>query len=138
MNGAVLAFGDSDRDSNTQSASRYRLLGEIAGLASVELHPAKRLDIESTDDFRNMFTRLLEFGVTQFFIDLGEVSYVDSTGISSLIQLHREGKSRGGRAWFYKPTFPVQQLFSLTCLDTVIQLYGTRQEVFTEAEKARR
>jgi anti-sigma B factor antagonist len=93
------------------------------------------LDIEFADDFQETFSRMLESGVTQFFVDLREVSYVDSSGLGSLMLLHRETKSRGGRTWFYDLTPPVREIFSLTHLNKVIELYGTRQEAFTLAEK---
>lgn len=138
LKGSVLALGDQNRNKNTSDVSRHQLLGEVGGLASVEVRPVGRLDIESADDFRQMFTSLLEAGVLQFFLDLGEVSYVDSTGVGSLIQLYRETKSRDGRAWFYNPTLPIREIFSMTHLDRVMELYATRQEVFAEAEVTRR
>ena len=106
----------------------------MGGLSSVELRPVGTLDIESADDFRQTFARALESGVTQLFVDLGEVSYIDSTGLGSLMQLYREAKSRGGKTWFYGMTPPVQEIFSLTRLDKIVALYGTRREAFAEAE----
>ena len=136
--GPELAFRDPNSNKNTSAVSRHQLLGEVGGLVSVEVRPVGRLDIESADDFRQMFKWLLEAGVVQFFLDLGEVSYVDSTGVGALIQLYRNTKSRGGRAWFFNPTLPVREIFSMTHLDRVMELYATRQEAFAEAEKARR
>jgi anti-sigma B factor antagonist len=121
--------------SAASAIARHQSLGEIGGLQSAELRPAGRLDIEFADDFQETFSRMLESGVTQFFVDLREVSYVDSSGLGSLMRLHREAKSRGGRTWFYDLTPPVREIFSLTHLNKVIELYGTRQEAFTLAGK---
>ncbi len=125
-------YGSAGRDAS--EIARHRELGEVGGLSSVELRPVGTLDIESADDFRQTFARALESGVTQLFVDLGEVSYIDSTGLGSLMQLYREAKSRGGKTWFYGMTPPVQEIFSLTRLDKIVALYGTRREAFAEAE----
>jgi anti-anti-sigma factor len=133
-----LASENPDYNSTSSAASglvRCRQLGEIGGLVSVELHLTGKLDIESADDFRQDFAWLLESGVTQFFVDLSRVSYVDSSGLGSLIRLDQETKSRGGKTWFYSLTPPVSEIFSLTHLDKVIELHGTRLEAFAVAGK---
>jgi anti-anti-sigma factor len=133
-----LASENPDYDLTSSAASglvRCRPLDEIGGLVSAELHLTGKLDIESADDFRQEFAWLLESGVTQFFVDLSGVSYLDSSGLGSLIRLDQETKSRGGKTWFYGPTPPVSEIFSLTHLDKVIELHGTRLEAFTAAEK---
>ena len=133
-----MASENPDYNSTSSAASglvRSRQLGEIGGLVSVELHLTGKLDIESADDFRQDFAWLLESGVTQFFVDLSRVSYVDSSGLGSLIRLDQETKSRGGKTWFYSLTPPVSEIFSLTHLDKVMELHGTRLEAFTVAEK---
>jgi anti-anti-sigma factor len=133
-----LASENPDYNPTSSAASglvRCRQLGEIGGLVSVELHLTGKLDIESADDFRQDFAWLLESGVTQFFVDLSRVSYVDSSGLGSLIRLDQETKSRGGKTWFYSLTPPVSEIFSLTHLDKVIELHGTRLEAFAVAGK---
>jgi anti-anti-sigma factor len=114
---------------------RCRPLGEIGGLVSAELHLTGKLDIESADDFRQEFAWILESGVTQFFVDLSRVSYVDSSGLGLLVRLDQETKSRGGKTWFYSLTPPVSEIFSLTHLDKIIELHGTRLEAFAAAGK---
>ncbi len=131
-----MTFGGTGYGSAGHDASEiahHRELGEVGGLSSVELRPVGTLDIESADDFRQTFARILESGVTQLFVDLGEVRYIDSTGLGSLMQLYREAKSRGGKSWFYGLTPPVQEIFSLTRLDKIIELHGTREQAFAEA-----
>jgi anti-anti-sigma factor len=133
-----LASEKPDYDLTSSAASglvRCRPLGEIGGLVSAELHLTGKLDIESADDFRQEFAWILESGVTQFFVDLSRVSYVDSSGLGSLVRLDQETKSRGGKTWFYSLTPPVSEIFSLTHLDKIIELHGTRLEAFAAAGK---
>ena len=131
--GRVVASGDLDRDqagSAAPVAVPHRLLGEVDGLDSVELKPAGDLDIESAGDFRETAAWMLGSGIVQFFVNLAEVDYVDSTGLGSLMQLYREVKNRGGKTWFYEATPAITDIFSLTRLDRVIELHETRREVF--------
>ncbi len=135
--GKKLAFENPSEsaDFTAPAVARHQVLGEVSGLASVELCPSGNLDIEVADDFKHTFVQMLESDIAQFFVNLGEVSYVDSSGLGSLMQLYRETKTRGGRTWFYGLTPPVQDIFSLTRLDKAIDLYETRQDAFAEAEK---
>ncbi len=116
----------------------HQLLGSVGGLESAELVPSGSLDIESTDHFRQAFTQMLGTGVSQFFVDLRGVGYVDSTGLGSLMQLFRDTKSRNGKTWFYGLNPPVAEIFSLTHLDRIVELYETREGVFAKAEEQNR
>lgn len=82
-----------------------------------------------------MFNVLLDSQVARFFVDLGEVHYVDSSGLGSLMQLHREAKSRGGTVVFYNMTPAVRDIFELTHLDRVADIAETREEAFSRATR---
>lgn len=129
-----MGFGAQDRDTGGAAGpgvTRHQGLGEIEGLPAAELNPTGTLDIESADDFRATFSGLLDSGVGRFFVDLGGVSYVDSTGLGSLMQLYRQVKDRGGTMHFYNLTPPVRDIFELTHLDKIIQIHPSRQEAFS-------
>ena len=126
----------SDRDfadSATSASTRHRLLGTINGRESAALKPAAALDIESADAFRQVFTHMLSEGIAQFFIDLGDLDYIDSTGLGSLLQLYRETKARGGVVRLYNPTPAVQDIFTLTRLDRVLEIDKTQEAAFARA-----
>ncbi|MCA3748586.1 MAG: STAS domain-containing protein [Rubrobacter sp.] len=107
--------------------SGYRELGRIDGLAAVELLPEGDLDIESAEEFRRTFTRLLDSGVSHFFVNLGGVGYMDSTGLGSLMQLHRKAREAGGSVRFYDLRPEVREIFRLTHLDRIIDVDLTRE-----------
>ncbi len=126
----------SDRDfadSATSASTRHRLLGTINGRESAALKPTAALDIESADAFRQVFTHMLSEGIAQFFIDLGDLDYIDSTGLGSLLQLYREAKVRGGVVRLYDPTPAVQDIFTLTRLDKVLEIDKTQEAAFARA-----
>ncbi len=115
--------------------THHRLLGQINGLSSAELNPIGTLTIESADAFRQMFTQLLNSGVTGIFVGLGNVHYIDSTGLGSLVRLNREVKARDGTIRFYNLTPPVRDIFELTHLDKVLEIYKSREAAFSEADR---
>ena len=82
-----------------------------------------------------MFVGLLEAGVTRFFVDLGQLDHIDSTGLAALLQLCREARSRGGIVWLFNPTPAVLNIFELTNLRKVLRIVPTREAAFAEAEE---
>jgi anti-sigma B factor antagonist len=120
---------------NEKNVSGYRELGRLDGLAAVELLPEGELDIESAEDFRQTFERLLDSEVAHFFVNLGGVSYMDSTGLGSLIQLYRRAKEAGGSARFYDLRPEVREIFRLTHLDRIVDVDQTREAVLSAAGK---
>ena len=132
-----MSIGNYDGEGNladpTEGVARHQLLGQINGLASAELNPTGELTIESADAFREMFTQLLDSGITRFFVGLGNLHYIDSTGLGSLVRLNREVKARDGALRFYNPAPPVKDIFELTHLDKVLEIDETREAAFSAA-----
>jgi len=118
-----------------KNVSGYRELGRLDGLAAVELLPEGELDIESAEDFRRTFERLLGSGAAHFFVNLGGVVYMDSTGLGSLMQLYRRAREAGGSARFYDLRPEVREIFRLTHLDRIIEVDQTREAVLSAAGK---
>jgi anti-sigma B factor antagonist len=119
----------------TEGISRHQLLGQINGLSSAELDPTGELTIETADAFRQTCTQLLDSGVARFFVGLGNLHYIDSTGLGSLVRLNREVKARDGTLHFYNPAPPVRDIFELTHLDKVLDIDETRKAAFDKADK---
>ncbi|QYJ15717.1 hypothetical protein Rxycam_01545 [Rubrobacter xylanophilus DSM 9941] len=113
--------------------SGYRELDPVDGLSAVELLPEGDLDIESAEEFRRSFEQLLDSGVAHFFVNLGGVGYLDSTGLGALMQLYRRSREAGGSARFYDLRPEVREIFRLTHLDRIIDIDQTREAVLPDA-----
>ena len=131
-----IASGGDSAEPLRSSVTHHTLLGTVNELVSAELSPQGSLDIESADAFRQMSAHLLGLGIKQFYVDLGNLDYMDSTGLGSMLQLYREAKAKGGVMRIYNPTPPIQDIFTVTHLDKVLKIYRTRQEAFSEAGTA--
>lgn len=55
-------------------------------------------------------------------IDAAELTFIDSSGISALIELHEKMSERGGSVVVVEPTTPVRRVLEITGLAEAFQL----------------
>ena len=73
-----------------------------------------RLDLRSAPDLGPQLTAALAEGAGSLVVDLSAVDFIDSSGLSVLVVLHREAERRGGRLAVVPPCGPAGQIFALT------------------------
>ena len=73
-------------------------------------------------------------GIEVLFIDLHEVMFCDSTGLSALLLAHREMKAAGGAAIFIGLSERLQAFVNLSQLDRVLFLYESREEALADLQ----
>ena len=64
-------------------------------------------------------------------VDLTEVTFMDSSGLSALIGCWRQMQEQGGRLVVVGATGEVLEVFRLTRLDRLISLFPTEPEVWS-------
>ncbi len=62
-------------------------------------------------------------GKKNILLDLGEVSFIDSTGLGELVASHAHVKNNGGQLKLLKLTHKVHDLLQITKLITVFQVF---------------
>lgn len=77
---------------------------------------------ESEQEFRQQFQDLVEQGARHIAVNLAGVSYMDSSGIGSLVRALTQAKKAGGRCTFFSLTKPVSQLVHMVRLDSVLDI----------------
>ncbi|MBI2940083.1 MAG: STAS domain-containing protein [Chloroflexi bacterium] len=99
------------------------------------------LTMSSAEELKRQYRASLEQGYVRFVVDLGGLSYVDSTGLGALIGLLKSARSRGGTAIFYGAPPIIRHIIELTRLDQVLTLCDNRaqaeQAVATPSSMAR-
>lgn len=65
-------------------------------------------------------------------IDLTDVSYIDSSGLGVLIGLHKQCKLNGRKLKIFGLNKNLQELFSLTSLDKILNIYDTLEKAMEE------
>jgi anti-sigma B factor antagonist len=61
-------------------------------------------------------------------LDLGEVTYVDSSGLGSLVAGYNSLKTHSGTVRLFQVPKQVQDLLEMSRLTTVFKVFGTEQE----------
>jgi anti-sigma B factor antagonist len=86
------------------------------------------LDMASAPAFRRWVRELVNAGVSHMVVDLGDVSFVDSSGLGAVIGALKLVRERGGDLRIARPNEQVRQLLGLTSLDQVLRPYAGADE----------
>jgi anti-sigma B factor antagonist len=78
------------------------------------------LDIVNAEDVKRDLTEVLDAGPKVLSLDMGAVRFVDSSGLGTLVAVHRAAEAAG--ATFSVRSVPpqVQRLFEITRLDDLL------------------
>ena len=66
-------------------------------------------------------------------IDMGQVTFIDSTGLGIFAMCSGKLKTMGGRLLLAAPSPPVENVFKLTNVNTILSIYPTLQEALASA-----
>ena len=91
-------------------------------------------------DLKSEFIFLSNEGTKNLIIDLSDVEYIDSSGLSSILTAHRIWKDNGVFILTGANHPTVKKLIEISRLDTILTLIPTLQEsidyvIFSEIEK---
>lgn len=64
-------------------------------------------------------------------LELGDVSYIDSSGVGTLVDVARKIKSSSGRLTLVAPSKRVRDVFEITRLDQFFEIVETRAEALS-------
>jgi anti-sigma B factor antagonist len=83
---------------------------------------------EGSVQLREAVKRLLDDGKKKILLNLGDVSYVDSSGIGELVSSYTTTSNQGGHLKLLNLTKKIQDLLMITKLLTVFQTFESEQE----------
>ena len=96
------------------------------GVAVVRL--VGRLDLPVAPAVKDRLAQAVADGSPRLVVDLGEVSFVDSSGLGALIGGLKAARLRGGDLRIARPADQARLILGLTTLDRVLQVHGTVEE----------
>lgn len=76
-----------------------------------------------TEAVRSKLKAMLAAGHRQIILNLGEVTYLDSSGLGTLIASYTSARNAGGNLKLLHLPRGVQQLMQITRLSTVFEIY---------------
>lgn len=82
---------------------------------------------EGSVQLREAVRRLLDDGKKKILLNLGDVSYVDSSGIGELVSSYTTTNNNGGQLKLLNLTKKIQDLLMITKLLTVFETYDNEE-----------
>jgi anti-sigma B factor antagonist len=93
--------------------------------------PTGRLDVAGAPTLKDAISEALKNGQARVVIDMEGVSFVDSTGLGSVIAALKQIRSSQGDLRLAAPNQQVRVVLELTTLDRVFPYFATVEEALT-------
>ena len=85
------------------------------------------VDLESSPAAREILLKCLE-STSKVIVDLSKVSYIDSSGVASLVEALQAAKKNGSQFSLAAASEPTRRVLELARLDKVFTMYGSVDE----------
>lgn len=85
------------------------------------------VDLESSPAAREVLLKSVE-GAGKVLVDLSSVTYIDSSGVASLVEALQAAKRNGGRFALVAASDPTRRVLELARLDKVFTMHTTVDE----------
>ncbi|MGB5438472.1 MAG: STAS domain-containing protein [Gammaproteobacteria bacterium] len=87
------------------------------------------IDLQSSPVAREILIKCFKkTGKTKVIVDLSEVSYIDSSGVASLVEALQAAKKSGGMFALAATSEPTRRVLELARLDKVFTMFDTVDE----------
>lgn len=91
------------------------------------IEPTGILDSTKAEEFRESVEILFDQGVDVILVDLKEITFIDSSGLGTLVVLLKKARSIDRSFCICSMNDQVRMLFELTSMDRVFEIYENRQ-----------
>lgn len=107
---------------------KQRVIETSHGYTVVVLAPTGRLDIATAWQFRNKLQHCISNVSPHVLVNLGEVHFIDSSGLTSLVAAMRDVDRVGGSLRLCNIHSDAQVVFEVTMMDSVFDIYDSEAE----------
>ena len=83
------------------------------------------LDLSTAPLFQQECQAVLKTGCRELYVDLGDLQFIDSAGLASLLILYRESLNRNCSLVLVDELGRQERLFALTHLESILPLHRT-------------
>lgn len=91
-----------------------------------------RLDALAAPDFEQKCMKWLEAGESCFAVDLGELDYISSAGIRSILVVAKKLGAQDGRLALSRVSGMVEKVFTMTGIHSLFPVYASLDEALTQ------
>jgi anti-anti-sigma factor len=100
---------------SARSASTFRI-DVVRDAPEAHVIPAGELDLRTVAQLREQLDELLNAGFTRLVIDLRKLEFMDSSGLSLLLNTHRAAQQEGWQLSLIQGGHAVRRVFEITGL----------------------
>lgn len=100
------------------------------------LQPVGEIDLHSSPKLREQLQHLLQQKSPRLLVDLGAVTYMDSSALATLIEYLRDASSHGGKMALCALQPRVKVVFELVRLNELFQIFASRAEALAALQSA--
>lgn len=86
------------------------------------------LDIETQQQFIEHLDALFEEGTVKVIVDMGLVSYIDSSGLWALFEGHKKATHKNGALVLFNATKDVKRVLDITKMSSKIQIFNQEHD----------
>ncbi|HAU38561.1 MAG TPA: anti-sigma B factor antagonist [Phycisphaerales bacterium] len=91
------------------------------------------IDLNTSPEFQQGLLRVLDLRPGKLVVNLSGVMYMDSSGVASLVKMLSRARRTGAAMCLASMTDRVRDIFEITRLDRVFDIYPTEQEALASA-----
>lgn len=91
------------------------------------------IDVYTAPDLRKNLSDTLESGPNNLIINLEGVRYIDSSGLSVLLEMHKRAQAKNGMLSVISTHSQILKLFNLTGLIKILKVYPNEAEALQAA-----
>jgi anti-anti-sigma factor len=100
--------------------------------------PRGRLDMVAAPALRERVTEVVESGAIHLVMDLGEVTFVDTSGLEVILRGLKMVRERGGNLRIARPNQQLRMVLTLTKLNGVLRPYDDVAEALHDFGRSER
>lgn len=90
------------------------------------------IDINTSPLLRKTFDKIIKGNEKKVLVDFSGVSYIDSSGLATLIEMFQRLQKIGGKIRFSNMTEKVKNIFEITKIDKLFAIFSTRQDALKD------
>ena len=94
-------------------------------------HVEGEIDINTAPDIKKMFDKLITKKEPKIVINLAKVTYVDSSGLATLVEILKNMRSYGGKMKLSNMSPKIKSLFEITKLEKLFDIASSVEEAIS-------
>lgn len=89
------------------------------------------IDINTSPDIKRAFEKLIAKKAPRIVINLARATYVDSSGLATLVEMLKNMKVYGGRMRLSNMSHKIKSLFEITKLEKLFEIIADEKEAIS-------